>query len=433
MTPLKILITNNTLSARAGTELYVSEVATALLKRGHRPVAYSNVLGEVAEEMRATGIPVIDRLDVLAWAPDIIHGHHHLEVMTALLHFTATPAVYFCHSWKYWEETPFRFSRIRRYAAVNTATYNRLTCEHGIPEERVAWMLNFVDLVRFRPRSPLPVRPSRALVFSNYATEDNYLPVVREACRQAGLTLEVIGSGVQNPCAKPWMVLGQYDLVFASGRSALESLAVGAAVIACNYTGLGCMVTAAELDHLRNLNFGPMSAIGRAFTVEEVLKQIARYDAADAAAVTRRVRATAGLEAAVDRLVDLYETVISEHRAAGPISREEEGRDAAAYMRTLSARLKTLSHHENNARATMAARDHFAGEYRRMAGEHHDLAVANAMLQDRVKRMERSATWRCRDRLIRIPGLARFYRALRRTSRVVLSRRTDDRIASTSA
>lgn len=42
---LRILITNNTLANRAGSELYVRDLATALLDGGHTPIAYSTILG----------------------------------------------------------------------------------------------------------------------------------------------------------------------------------------------------------------------------------------------------------------------------------------------------------------------------------------------------------------------------------------------------
>ena len=76
MRPLRVLLTNNTLSARAGSELYVRDVATALLRAGHAPVAYSPVLGDVADELRAATVPVVDDLRLLTIPPDVIHGQH---------------------------------------------------------------------------------------------------------------------------------------------------------------------------------------------------------------------------------------------------------------------------------------------------------------------------------------------------------------------
>src|SRR5687768_9271338 len=96
---LKVLLTNNTLATRAGSELYVRDLALGLLKRGHTPIAYSTRIGAVGMELRRATIPVVDDLRNLASPPDIIHGQHHVETITALLHFSGTPAVFFCHGW----------------------------------------------------------------------------------------------------------------------------------------------------------------------------------------------------------------------------------------------------------------------------------------------------------------------------------------------
>ena len=96
---LRVLITNYSLSNYAGTELYVRDLAARLLRRGHTPVVYSTQLGQVAQDLRAATVPVVDDLNSLTQPPDLIHGQHNLETMTALLHFPGTPAVYFCHGW----------------------------------------------------------------------------------------------------------------------------------------------------------------------------------------------------------------------------------------------------------------------------------------------------------------------------------------------
>lgn len=337
---LRVLITNHSLSDYAGTELYVRDLAMRLLARGHTPVVYSTRLGRVADDLRAATIPVTDDLNSVALPPDVIHGQHNPETMTALLHFTDTPAAYFCHGWLARLESPPRFPRILRYVAVDDTCYDRLVCEESIPVERACVILNFVDLARFRPRPPLPAKPSRALVFSNYAREDSYLGAVREACRRAGLALDVVGRRAGNASAQPEQLLGQYDLVFAKARCALEAMAVGAAVVLCDEAGAGALVTTRELETLRRVNFG-VRALTSKPDADALTREIARYDASDAAEVSRRVRASAGIEPAVDEIVALYREVIDEY-AAG-VGREggaAEGRAAAAYLRwlTLSAR-----------------------------------------------------------------------------------------------
>lgn len=335
---LRILITNNTLNNRAGSEMYVRDVATALLKRGHTPIAFSTVLGEVALELRAATIPVIDSLDALTTPPDIIHGQHHIETMMALLHFPDTPAVFFCHGWLPWEEIPPHFPRILRYVAVDHTCRDRLVFENGIPESRIRVLLNFVDLERFRPRGPLPTRPRRALVFNNESNEQTHLPKVREACNRAGITLDVIGLKAGRVCADPERVLGGYDIVFAKARSAIEAMAVGTAVVLCGATTMGAMVTNRELDRLRPLNFG-IRALQEPISVDAIEREIARYDADDANRVAERIRSTAGSEAFVDDILGLYRETIAEF---GTVERDAgaEGRAASKYLRWLSPLVK---------------------------------------------------------------------------------------------
>src|SRR5262249_12358471 len=159
-----------------------------------------------------------------------------------------------------------------------------------------------VDLERFPQRGPLPSRPQRALVFSNYAAESNYLGTVRAACERAGIVLDVIGSASGRSCPRPGEVLGDYDLVFAKGRCALEAMAVGAAVVLCDVNGCGPLVTAANFDELRRLNFG-RRALRNPVHPDVLDGAIASYDPDDALAVCRRVRAEAGLPALVDALL----------------------------------------------------------------------------------------------------------------------------------
>ncbi|HKR62012.1 MAG TPA: hypothetical protein VJS64_20155, partial [Pyrinomonadaceae bacterium] len=256
------------------------------------------------------------------------------ETLTALLHFSAAPAINFCHSSKLWLEAPLLFPRVRRYVAVDHACRDRLVHEHGIDEKRIAVLLNFVDLERFKPRlAPLPDRPRRALIFSNYANEQTHLPCVREACQRAGIELELAGAGVGRERSNMESMLQGYELVFAKARCALEALAVGSAVILCDAGGAGPMVTSREFDQLRPLNFG-IRTLRNPLHPDFVLREIERYDANDATMVSQRVRTTAGHETVIDQLIDLYHEVIEEHRTLGEDA-EAEGRAAAAYLRHL--------------------------------------------------------------------------------------------------
>ncbi len=330
---MRVLLTNNTLGWRAGSELYLLDVARELKRLGHEPVAYSPHLGDVAAQIRADGIPVVASLASLPFRPDVIHGQHHVETMTALAALPGVPAVSVCHGFVPWEEMPPVFPRILRYVAVDMPCRERILRDAGVAEERVCVILNFADMDRFRPRQPLPSRPLRALVFGNNACGSNYAAAVGEACAEQGIALDLRGIGSGNVCAEPHTLLPQYDIVFAKARAAIEAMATGCAVVLCSDAGLGPMVTSANFPALRPLNFGFRTLCG-AHTVENIGTEIRAYDPADAARVCEVVRAQADMRRAVAELVGVYEEVIAEN--------SEMEQDPVAEMRAMGAYLQTL-------------------------------------------------------------------------------------------
>jgi glycosyltransferase involved in cell wall biosynthesis len=247
----RVLFTNNTLAEPAGTELSLHDAALGLKARGHEVAAFSLQHGTIAQRLAAAGVPVVENLQRMPWSPDIIHGHHQWETTIAALRWPAVPVVSFCRGPYLWQEAPCRAPNVAIYAAVDEECRRRLVEKEGIPAEKVELVLNGVDLDRFRPRPALPEKPKQALIFSNYASEDNFVPVVRTACQTAGIELTVIGRGTGNPCSQPQDMLGSFDVVFAKGKAALESLAVGCALIVADAAGLGPMVTRENLSAMR--------------------------------------------------------------------------------------------------------------------------------------------------------------------------------------
>jgi hypothetical protein len=242
MKELKVLITNHSLRERTGTEMYALDLARGLLALGHSPVLYSPRPGPLAELIRRETVPVVSDLDNLGSPPDIIHGQHADETVTALLRFPNVPALYVCHDWYLSIDAPPRFPRVLRYVAVDSPCRDKMVFEHGVPEERVSVLLQFVDLERFRPRAPLPLKPRRALILCNQTKENEYLEAARAACGREGVSLDVYGIGVGRPHARPEELLAGYDVVFAKGRTALEALAVGASVVVYWWRRLGPVV-----------------------------------------------------------------------------------------------------------------------------------------------------------------------------------------------
>jgi hypothetical protein len=246
------------------------------------------------------------------------------------------PAISFCHGWLPWEEMPATFPSIQRYVAVDATCRDRLMLEHGIPPERIDVLYNFVDLDRFKVGPARPDRPHRALVFSNAAYRDSHVVPIREACDRRGIQVDVVGIATR-AVDRPELILGEYDLVFAKGRAAMEAMATGCAVILCDLVGAGPLVRPANFSALRELNFG-IRTLRDPTTADHLGRQIDGYDPAEASAVRDLVRAQASRAEALDALLEIYDRAMRAPRAVPSLS--EVAGAAARYLEHISPRIK---------------------------------------------------------------------------------------------
>jgi hypothetical protein len=293
----------------SGTEIVARDLASELKKLGHEPAIYSPVLGSLAEQVRALGVPVFSDVRQIAPVPDIIHGHHHAQTLAALLRFSETPAIFVCHDATAWHDEPLIFPRVLRYVAVDHRCRKRLEQNTRISPENIHVILNAVDLSRFTPRPPLPAKPVRAAIFSNYASRWTHAAAVTQACKSMGIELDVIGKGSNAASSNPEALLSRYDLVFAKARCALEAMATGSAVVLCDFAGLGPMVSSAGFAELRKLNFGAGTLV-RPLDAKLIVDEIEKYDPLDAQLVSQQVRKAASLTDAMTEWTEVYREVL---------------------------------------------------------------------------------------------------------------------------
>lgn len=309
--PRRVLIANVNMTSASGTVTYTRDLALALLRHGWTPIVYAPQLGPPAEVLRDATISVISDLEQLGARPDIIHGHHVLETLSAMARFPNVPAVFVCHDSLAWHSIPPRMPRIRQYVAVDRNCRDRMVLEHAIPEDSVRVLTNPVDLERFPRRESLPPKPKRALVFSNQAIENSFVAPIREACAMRDIEVDVAGSLSERPVDRPEGVMPGYDLVFGKARCAIEAAASGAAVIGCDARGMSGMLTTARLEEMRVLNFGART-LQLPITRENILREIDRYDAADALAVSDRIRASNSADLLAEQFIALYEEILAD-------------------------------------------------------------------------------------------------------------------------
>lgn len=332
--PRRVLIANIAMAGASGTVTYTRDLALALLRHGWTPVVYASVLGPHADALRAATVAVVHDPAQLGGPPDVIHGHHVLETLSAMARFPDLPAVFVCHDSLSWHSMPPRMPRIRAYVAVDRNCRDRMVLEHGIPEESVRVLTNPVDLQRFRRRDPLPPKPRRALVFSNQAIENGFVAPIREACAERDIEVDAIGTASDHAVDAPEEVLPRYDLVFGKARCAIEAAAAGTAVIGCDARGMSGMLTTARLEEMRVLNFGART-LQLPLTRENLLREIDRYDPVDASAVTDRIRASNSADLIAEQFISLYDEILADPVRVAPED------DLAA----VSAALSRVGHH----------------------------------------------------------------------------------------
>lgn len=337
---MKILLTNHQIVSRTGSELFVAELALSLREAGHGVAIYTPHRGELAAWLEGRGVAVRDDPATPGFVPEIVHAQHHLPALLALLAHRDAPAIYLCHGSVPWPEHPPIHPRIALYAGTSPLFQPWFASRVGIPAERFRLVRNHVDLSRFDTVGAPWTAPRRALLYQSTVSPEGAGPIAR-GCQAAGVSLDLAGRQFERVIPDPERVLPGYDVVFSSGRSALEAAACGCAVIPLDGRGCGPALTPGTFDALRDRNFTPPDD-APAPGAEAVAGLLGAVRAEEARAVTARVRDEHGLERNRDLLLELYAEALALHRAAAPVGPEEELRALArdlAYLEGATRRL----------------------------------------------------------------------------------------------
>src|SRR3954468_20347940 len=94
---MRVLLTNFQLDHRTGTEIVVRDLALGLRRRRHEVAVYTPHPGAIGDELIGAGVPVVNRIECVPFAPDVVHGHHHSPTVEALTRFFDVPAIWVCH------------------------------------------------------------------------------------------------------------------------------------------------------------------------------------------------------------------------------------------------------------------------------------------------------------------------------------------------
>ncbi|MEO7932477.1 MAG: glycosyltransferase [Chthoniobacterales bacterium] len=353
---MRVLITNNTLHVRGGAESFMRDLAGDLQNCGHSVMVYS---ADPQDADHFRGIDVIqsvDDLENLPEPPDIIHAQHHMDAMTALTALPNIPAIYHCHG-AVWRESVPKHPRIHHYLAMSRTLRERMMIEYNLTPDSVDVFLNGVDPRRFCQVRKLPQRPRRGLFYNKFSHRNSPNALAVESAAAAmGIELDWIGRNFERMIGDPENILPNYDVVFASGRSAIEALACGCAVVVLGRTSCGEMVTPANFDRYRQVNFS-IAVNSPPPSVEEISRQLLHFSPARCKLVTERIRIEADSRDAVRTLTALYERVIERHRTT-KIDVREELLALSHYMRRLVPIVRITDELQNGVHSTRTSAVH---------------------------------------------------------------------------
>ena len=328
---LNILLTNFRLAERTVAESYVRDIAHALCAE-HAVAVYVSKKGSLAEELEAGGVRVIEDPADCPFSPDIIHGQFNLETMVALLSFPEIPAIYVSHGTQQWREEPPVHPRIRRYLGFSAEVRDRMESELGIEEDRIEVVPDFIDTDRFNEIRRLPEKPTRALVYERAPAKAG-VERIQQACGACGIEVDTLPDLIGKVATRAEVLLPQYDLVFASGRSALEAIAAGCAVVPFQGSLWGELITSSNYESWRDANFVPRAPETECGAPEELAAEVRTWDWRTLAPVTRRLREEQSVKSTKTILERIYYEVIAENKANGPSSAHEARAVAQWLMR----------------------------------------------------------------------------------------------------
>lgn len=311
---MKILIVNERLAKRTGTEIVARDFGIGLAARGNEVAVLTAERGMMAEEVEAAGIRVVTDPKSAPFTPDVIHFNDMTLARPVTDTFPGTPALL---QWHRFVEPDFSIAgtRVTSIVGVSRRIVEKIERYTGVRTEGVFG--NYVDLTRFEPRrTPLPAKPCRWLLVGQQKRGYALLARLSALAISKGIIPHVVGPRYFNRVENLPQTCSGYDLVFASGRCALEAVCAGAGVVVTDFNGVGGFVDGENVSWFHEGNFS-----FRRFRDEPTLKALDRaireYKPEAAADATRLLREKAEMGHGIDRLIDLYHRALS--RSAPPI------------------------------------------------------------------------------------------------------------------
>jgi hypothetical protein len=252
---MRIVIGTHGLVTPAGTETYVCLVARELQRLGHEIVIAAEELGPMADHAESQALTVARTTDGLPAGCDAILANDAWSAATLAVRYPGTRLVHVAHSDVFDHQAPVLVPGV---ADAVVACSDRIAArmEALALDAPVVRLRLPVDLDRFMGTGPLPDRPRRAVIVSNYLAGDRRRVLV-DAWEAQGVTCAQIGVPTE-AVLDPGPAMRDADIVVAKAGAALEGMAAERAVYVYDQFGGDGWVTpenyeALEADNLAGL------------------------------------------------------------------------------------------------------------------------------------------------------------------------------------
>jgi len=336
---MRILITNERIDQRAGSDLFCRDLARGLQSRGHFVIAYGSDKRQLERMLERDSIPVVVNLEKLPFRPDVIHARHHLDAMTAVMALPGVPAIHHCLG-PAWATLIPKHPRIFRYVAPSVGVAASLASE-GIASEQTDTILHAFDPDRFTKVRTPPSVPTRALIYDDVLSSDSLVvQTIVSELQSAGMAVELSGRRFGRAIEDPERQLLKYDLVFASGRKGIEAIACGCSVIMVGPNGCGELVESSNFEALRATNFArPGEPI---FAAAEVIARFfGEYSPPTSIDLAERIRRVASFDSFILEIENSYQAAITANDGY-ELDFDAEDRAASTYLQALGMLIKGM-------------------------------------------------------------------------------------------
>jgi hypothetical protein len=286
----------------------VATIGEALQSAGHSVLLYAPFISKALflqtpfSKFRCTD----NSTDLIEFNPDVCYTQHHT---TAVIVRHILPYCPILHGvlgvLPFLEQPPLMDLSFFKTLVLSEEVHNHVLRTVGSADKLVIFR-NVIDEKPFIVGSQ-PAAEPKCVVLHSYKLNEEMVDRIGQACEKAGLTLidrrpQIAGRMKYEDVPS---LIREGHIVISSGRSAIESMCAGRAVVVMADCGEDGLITSDNFGVLLKNNFSGR-AFGRRFSVDELADEFNKYSEQDVTKLSIRARNEFGLSARRDEIQCIF-------------------------------------------------------------------------------------------------------------------------------